>query len=141
MPKHEDAKLILRLYDLRREKVMREARTWFAQQFHPTSAEDFQTALRGPQSAYLRMVGTYWDMAAALVLQGAIDAEMFNACNGEHMFVFAKIQPYLDELRKKLNNPHAYQNLEKVALARPGAKELLERMRENMRQMAQAAKG
>ncbi|MGH9475772.1 MAG: DUF4760 domain-containing protein [Terriglobales bacterium] len=141
MPKHEDAKLILELYDLRREKVMREARSWFAQQFQPASADDFIVALRGEHSAHLRMVGSYWEMATALVLQGGIDAEMFNATNGEHIFVFAKVQPFLAELRKKMNSPRMYSNLEKVVLARPDAQELLERMRENQKQMAQAARG
>ncbi|MGH9486465.1 MAG: DUF4760 domain-containing protein [Terriglobales bacterium] len=140
-PKYEDAKLILKLYDLRREKVMREARNWFAREFHPANADDYIATLRSEHSAYLRMVGTFWDMASALVLHGAIDADMFNACNGEHLFVFAKIQPLLAELRRKTNSPRLLANLETVVMARPDAKEVLERMRENQKQMAQAARG
>ncbi|MGH9466721.1 MAG: DUF4760 domain-containing protein [Terriglobales bacterium] len=138
--KHEDANLILRLYDLRREKVMREAREWFGHDFHPANADDYLATLRSQHSAYLRMVVTYWDMACALVLQGGIDADMFQATNGEHMFVFAKIQPFLAELRKKSNQPNMLTNLEKVALARPNAQEILDRMRENQKQMRGAAK-
>ncbi|TAN20584.1 MAG: hypothetical protein EPN33_14540 [Acidobacteria bacterium] len=140
-PKHEDARLILKLYDLRRETVMRKARTWFAQEFHPASADDYMATLRSDNSAYLRQVVSFWDMACALVLQGAIDQEMFNATNGEHMFVFAKIQPFLAELRKKQNSPNMLTNLEKVVLARPNAQEILNRMRENQKQTAQAARG
>lgn len=139
--KHEDARLILKLYDLRREKVMREARAWFAQEFHPAGADDYVATLRSDHSAYLRMVGTYWEMACALVVQGAIDQAMFNATNGEHVYFFAKVQPFLADLRKKVNQPHLLANVEKVVLARPDARETLERMRENQKQNAQAARG
>src|SRR2546423_9530992 len=97
MGKQEDANLILKLYDLRREPVMREARNWFFS-FNPTSAAEYMETLMGPQGAYARMVISYWDMAASLVNNGAIDEQMFNEANGEHLFVFAKIEPILEEL-------------------------------------------
>ncbi|MGH9414289.1 MAG: DUF4760 domain-containing protein [Terriglobales bacterium] len=139
-PKHEDAKLILQLYDLRREKTMREARDWFGHEFHPAGADDYIATLRSSHSAYLRMMTSYWEMACALVVQGAIDAEMFNATNGEHMYLFARIQPFLADLRKKMNSPNMLSNVEKVVLARPNAQEILDRMRANQKQIAEAAK-
>ncbi|MGH3184951.1 MAG: DUF4760 domain-containing protein [Streptosporangiaceae bacterium] len=127
---HEDARLILKLYDLRREKVMREARTWFGRDFHPTSLADIQEVLRGEQSAYLRMLGTYWEMAASLVAHGCIDADLFRECNGEHVFFFSKMEPFLAGLRQEMKSPHMYKNLEKVVRAIPDSEQLLKTMRE-----------
>src|ERR1051326_3585587 len=99
MSKYKDADLILKLYDLRREKTMREARSWFFT-FNPTSAQDFMDVMISDKSGYYRMVVSYWDMAASLVNNGAIDEKMFNEANGEHIFVFSKVQPFLAEIRK-----------------------------------------
>ena len=82
MGKQEDAKLILKLYELRRETVMREARNWFFT-FNPTSVQDFVGVMMGEHSGHYRMVVSYWDMAASMVNQGAIDEELFNASGGE----------------------------------------------------------
>ncbi len=89
--KFESADLILKLYDLRREKKMRKARNWIFS-FNPTSVEEYWKTMMDPEvGGYLRMVTSYWDMAATLVNQGAIDADMFNATAGEHIMVFAKV--------------------------------------------------
>ena len=95
MGKHEDADLILKLYDLRRETVMRDARNWLFT-FNPTSIEDVMSTLMGEHSGHFRMVCTYWDMACALVNNGAIDEELFNQTNGEQIFVYMKVQPVLN---------------------------------------------
>ena len=133
--KYEDANLILKLYELRREEVMRKARDWFVW-FNPTSAQDIINTFMGEHSAYYRMVTTYWEMAASLVNHGAIDKEMFNEANGEHMIVFAKIEPYLAELRTIFNNPGGMGNLEKLIMSEPNAKESLEALRERFQKMA-----
>src|SRR3982074_599439 len=98
MSKQEDADLILKLYDLRREPVMREARNWFFT-FNPTSIQDVIEALMSEQSGYYRMVISYWDMACALVNNGAIDEKLFNETNGEHIFVYSKVAPVIPEVR------------------------------------------
>ena len=100
MSKQDEAGLILHLYDLRREEVMRTARNWYFAEFNPESMADFNKALFGEHSGHLRMVVTYWDMAAALVNNGAIGLELFNDTNGEHIGVFSKIEPLLGEIRK-----------------------------------------
>src|SRR5947209_16390403 len=82
--KEKGAELILRLYELRREEVMRKARTWYFG-FHPESVEDIMAVARGEHSAYFRMVTSYWDMACSFVNHGAIDEEMFNDANAEHI--------------------------------------------------------
>ena len=90
MSKQEEAGLILKLYELRREETMRKARDWYFRDFHPQSFDDFKEALLGEHSGHLRMVVTYWDMAAALVNNGAISLDLFTSTNGER-FSFSAI--------------------------------------------------
>jgi hypothetical protein len=134
--KAESADLIMKLYDLRREATMRKARDWMFS-FNPTSAEEYSNTMMDPEvGAYLRMVTSYWDMAATFVNQGAIDADMFNQTSGEHMVVFAKIQPLLADLRAMWQAPEAMANLEKVIMDSPDGAERLKRMQDWLRSMA-----
>ena len=136
MSKVESADLILKLYDLRRETKMREARNWIFG-FNPTSAEEYMKTMMDPEvGAYLRMVTSYWDMAASLVNHGAIDAEMFSDTVGEHLFVFAKIEPFLEELRAMWQSPEAFKNLEKVIFDTPNGKEKLAKTQEWLKTFA-----
>ncbi len=135
MSKQDEAGLILKLYELRREETMRKARDWFAQEFHPTSFEDSMQVMMSDKSAYMRMVGSYWEMAAALVNQGAISQEMFDATNGEHIGVFAKIEPILAEMRSTWNMPEMFQQLEKLIDNTPKGREKVARVREMMKAM------
>ena len=134
MSKHHDADLILKLYDLRREEVMRTARTWFFT-FNPKSIEDFVDVMTGDNSAYYRMVVSYWDMAASFVNNEAIDEQMFNDANGEHLFVFAKVEPFLPELRAMFKSPQYLEHLEKVVRRIPNIDERLANMRERMKSL------
>jgi DNA primase large subunit len=137
--KTESANLILKLYELRREEVMRKARNWFVGEFHPGSPQDISNAaMNSETSAYYRMVTSYWDMACSFVTNGAIDEKMFNEANGEHMAVFAKIEPFLAELRQTYNNPTALQHLERVVMNIPDAREKMTRFREMIKQMVAA---
>ena len=105
MSKVESADLILKLYDLRREEKMREARAWIIPFFPESAAEIMQAMVNAETSAKFRMVTTYWDMAASFVNHGAIDEEMFTEITGEHIVVFSKIEPFLEELRENLGKP------------------------------------
>ncbi|MET0649625.1 MAG: hypothetical protein ABW208_23685 [Pyrinomonadaceae bacterium] len=135
--KAKSAELILKLYELRREEVMREARNWFFA-FNPESFEDIQRAVMSEHSAYVRMVTTYWDMACSFVNHGAIDAEMFNDANGEQVFVFAKIQPFLEQIRANNGNPAAFRHMEQAVMAMPQAEERLARARAMSKAISQA---
>jgi len=126
---YESADLLLKLYDLRREAVMRKARAWFRADFHPVTAAEILTMYRGKNSAPYRMVTTYWNMAAALVLHGAIDEQMFADTNGEHVMVYGRLEPHLAELRAALKNPGYLDQLEKVILRMPDAQARLARVR------------
>ncbi len=136
MSKQQDADLILKLYDLRREAVMREARNWFFT-FNPTSVEDVMETLIGEHSGHYRMVISYWEMAAAMVNNGAIDEQLFNETNGEHIFVFAKIEPVLEGVRGLFGSPEFLQNLEKLVRRIPNCEERITTMRERMKKFAE----
>jgi hypothetical protein len=99
-----DAEIILKLYQLRTETVMRQARAWVIGEFWPATAEDFFAVLLNPadpHNAFLRQVVGYWEMAAAMVLHGAVSAELFVDCNGEGFFLLAKFAHILDGIREK----------------------------------------
>lgn len=139
MSKVESADLILKLYDLRREDTMRKARDWMFG-FNPASAQDFMQTMMDPEvGGYLRMVGSYWNMAASFVNHGAIDADMFNDTAGEHVMVFAKIEPFLGELREMWQNPEAFQHLEKVVMDAPNGAEKLSKTQAWLKTMAEQA--
>jgi len=138
MSKAESAELILKLYDLRREATMREARNWMISFFPESAADIIQALIRPETSAYYRMVTSYWDMAASLVNHGAIDEEMFADAHGEHIVVFSKIEPFLPELREATGNQNMFENLEKLIMRQPDAKEKLAKSRESMKRWMQA---
>jgi len=101
-----DAGIILKLYELRTEPVMREARAWMTGEFWPKKAEEFFAVAENPtdpHNAWFRQVITYWEMAAALVLHGAVSAELFVDCNGEGFYLLAKFAPIIEEI--KVKNP------------------------------------
>jgi hypothetical protein len=128
---HESMMGILKLYELRSEATMRKARDWFATGFHPESAQDILKVLVSEHSADFRMVASYWDMAAAFVVFGAIKDEMFNAINTEHVLVYAKLQPFLNEIRAVPGiPPYLYlKHLEPVVQRIPDAEERMAAMR------------
>jgi len=132
MSKQEEAGLILKLFELRREDTMRKARDWYFREFHPESMADFTAALFGEHSGHLRMVITYWDMAAGLVSNGAISIEMFNDTNGEHIGTFSKIELLLPEIRTAFG-PQFAANFEKLIDATPDGRKKVAEARERMK--------
>jgi len=114
---YDDANLLLKLYDLRREPRLREARKWFggAPQFQ--SREEWLKCCPSgsEENASYRMVVTYWEMVASLVAGGVLNAELFYQSNMEMLFVWEKIRLLLPEVRASQKNPALYRNLEQVA--------------------------
>ncbi len=99
---HADGELILKLYELRTETVLRAARAWVGGEFWPTSADEFfavKNDLGSQKSAYLRQVVSYWEMAASMVLHGALSSDLFVDCNPEPFFILAKFAPILTEIQ------------------------------------------
>ena len=128
----DEAGLILKLYDLRREETMRTARDWFTREFNPESMADVEAALFSQHSGHLRMVISYWDMAAALVQNGAIGLQLFNDTNGEQFLVFGKMEPFLKDIRANFG-PQFAVNLEKAIDATTGGRERATMVRERMK--------
>lgn len=137
---HESMMGILRLYELRSEPTMRKARDWFSTGFYPDSTQDVLNILVSEHSPAFRMVASYWDMAAAFVVFEAINAEMFNAINTEHVAVYAKLQPFLSEIRAVPGvPPYLYlKHLEPVVLLMPDAQERVAVMRRYMKMRREA---
>jgi hypothetical protein len=126
----ESAQLILSLYETRREATMRKARDFFFG-FEPQTFEELLAGMMGPQGGYVRMVISYWDMAASFVENGAIDRKMFLDANGEFIPVFAKIEPFLAPAREMLGNNFAA-NLEAMIMGLPDARARIDTTRARM---------
>ncbi len=132
----ESAQLNLKLFDLRREPLLREARDWFIRDFNPESFAELATLAGGKRNASFRMVLSYWNMAASLVTTGAVDGDAFRAAHGEIFATFSKIYPYLAELRVASGEPDFCKDMETVVLAESDAEMILERRRNALRAAA-----
>lgn len=140
----QDAQVIIQLYDLRREAVMRAGRKFMVSEFWPQNYEEFKTVLLGygtEHNAYLRQVLTYWDMAAAMVLQGAVHEELFFQTTAEPYFLYVKFGPWLPQARKDSLNLELGLHLEKL-VTRPAGKQRIKELtaRLQARRAQQAAK-
>ena len=132
----ESALLNLRLFELRREPILREARAWFLRDFNPETFDELVALLGGERNASFRMVLGYWDMAASLVTTGAIDRAAFLAAHSEIFGTFSKIHPLLAQLRQATNEQDFCKHLEAVVLAAPDAEAILARRRAAFRTAA-----
>lgn len=128
MSKQEDVMAILRLYELRRDPLMREARKWYVTEFKPESAMDIvQLMMAGAEdSARYRMVTSYWDMACSFVNNGAIDEKLFSEANGEYLVVYARIESYIPEVREMFSEPDYLLHLEQFVKRIPNAAQKIE---------------
>jgi hypothetical protein len=134
----ESGLLNLRLFELRREPVLREARAWFVAEFNPETFDELVALVSSERNASVRMVLGYWDMAASLVTSGAIDGDSFRAAHGEVFATFSKVHPFLDQLRAASGEPDFCKHLEAVVLEAPNAEAILARRREGARAAARA---
>lgn len=138
--KPQDTLAILKLYEIRGEALMREARRWFFSEFDPKSGRDIVALLRSgeKQSAFYRMVASHWDVAASFVNNGGIDEKLFLDANTEHIVVFAKLQPFIAEIRETIGEPDYLANLERLVLKAPNVERKLENRRRLLDRWAQA---
>jgi hypothetical protein len=121
MGKSDDVLAILKLYELRRDPEMRAARQWYFSKFAPRSAMDIIALYRGGEraSANFRMVVSYWDTAASLVMNDGIDRKMFLDASSEYIFVYAKIADFLQEVREMFREPDLFIHLEDLCRSMP----------------------
>ena len=114
---YDDVNLILRLYELRREEKMREARQWFAQHFQARTLEELNALcpMGSESNAYFRMVISYWEMVASFITSGVLQQELFFASHTEALLVWERVRPLVGPLREMAKNPSWLKNLETVA--------------------------
>jgi len=130
---HADVDIILRLYEMRREPVMREARKFMAFEFWPTSFEDLGRimAAGGKEFAYFRQVTSYWDMAISFVARGALDQHLFLDNANEMIFNYVKLKPFLPALRESIN-PQFWKRIEDFMNGSPEAQQKLANISKNV---------
>jgi len=139
---HEQVNLLLKLYDLRREPKLLEARDWFAANFHVKSAEEVMKLVPfgTKENAYMRMVAGYWEMVASIVNRGLIDEEFFFENTGEQWGVYEQLKPVVAQFRAQFKNPKFLANLEEQCTRieawreknAPGSTEAMQKFREQM---------
>jgi hypothetical protein len=136
----QQADLILHLYELRRETVMREARSYIGGEFLPRSADELVAIVNGggKHGGFVLQVYGYWDMVAAFVHHGALSEKLvYDTCQ-ELYFQYAKIQPYVAEFRKKMNLPEWMKSIERLVERSPAGRKRLATMQKNLAAMAKA---
>lgn len=128
MSKQQDVLAIIELYKMRGEAKMREARKWFMTEFNPKSTVEIaQLLLSGEaESANYRMITSHWNMACSFVNNGGIDEKVFLDSNTEHIVVYAKIRPFLKEIREMFNEPTYLLHLETLVLKVPNVEQIIE---------------
>jgi hypothetical protein len=129
--KANDSLAILKLYEIRSEPVMRQARAWFFTEFEPKSGIDIIGLMQSGEkaSAYYRMVASHWEVASSLVNNGGIDEKLFLEANTEHLVVFAKLQPFIEEIRETIGEPDYLAHLERLVMKVENVEKKLENRR------------
>jgi len=135
----QDADLIIKLYELRREKTMRKARHFVIAQFFPKNVDDVKAVFldrNHPEyNAYFRQATSYWDMVAAMVNHGTIDRDLFFATNGEYLAIWAKFDEFIAECRTFLG-PYFLINLEKLVASYPDHEKRISGLKERFKALA-----
>ncbi len=138
-PDHHDAELLIQVYDLRREAVLRQSRHAIQREFWPKSWDDVLALTKPdhPLNAAYRQTGTYWEMVYSFVRHGIVHPAFWLENNGEGLFLFAKVEPFLAKIRDE-GNPVAFRNAEWVARECPDGRALYERIKARVAKMAAA---
>ena len=141
-PDHHDAELVMRAYEMRREPVLRESRAAINKDFWPRSFEELQAVLKGdhPLNAPFRQVSTYWEMIYGMAKHGIVNPEFLLESNGEGLFMFARVKPWLAQYRESHNSPRAFQNAEWISTHTELGREMLKRYEDRVAKQV-AARG
>jgi hypothetical protein len=138
-PNHHDAELVLRVYELRREPIMRDARNAINGQFWPKSTDDVIALTRPdhPLNAAWRQTTSYWEMVYSFARHGVVDANFWAENNGEGLFLFAKVAPHIDTLRRDVS-PVAFRNTEWIARESAEGRRIFEQLSGRVAKMLEA---
>lgn len=134
-PDHHDAELVIKLYELRRESVMRESRGAINAKFWPKSYEEFLAVTKAdhPLNAAFRQTGSYWEMVYGMARHGVVHVDFLLDSNGEGLFLFARVHAYVEQYRT-VANPNAFRNAEWVATQTEAGKRIFEMFRARVEQ-------
>jgi len=126
-----DSLVILKLYEIRSEPLMRQARAWFFTEFDPKSGLEILALMQSgeKESAFYRMVSSHWEIAASLANNGGVDEKLFLEANTEHLVVFAKLQPFIAEIRETIGEPDYLAHLERLVMNAENVEKKLENRR------------
>lgn len=141
-PTYADADLALKLYDLRRESEMRKARNFMIMNFNPQSAADALSVIQGfgtQENAWFRQVTGYWDLCSSMVNMGILHPDLFYASTGEPYLLTAKVEPYLAEIRKTMDSPNFWLQIEKAVNSTESGRTRLALMRKRVSGLRAAA--
>jgi len=112
---YDEVNLMLRLYDMRREPRLRQARSWFVEHFHPVAPDEMEKYPQGgEENTYIRMVMSYWEMVASIVNRGLINDELFFESNGEIWVVWDRMRSIVPAWRAAFKNPQLFSNIEET---------------------------
>ena len=139
-PDYHDADLVLRVYDMRRETVLRASRDAINGVFWPKSYDDVKAVssdFEHPLNAAMRQVSTYWEMVYGIAKHGIVNPDFWIENNGEGIFLFAKVAPYLDQIRRD-GSPQSFQNTEWAATQTETGKRFFGFIQERVKQMLAA---
>ncbi|HTL52487.1 MAG TPA: hypothetical protein VL860_07940 [Planctomycetota bacterium] len=137
-PDVQDAELVLKVYDMRREAVLRESRSALGGKFMPKNYDEFVAVTKydHPFNTAWRQVNGYWDMVYSFARHGIVNPDFWVENNGEGIFLYAKFQPFLDRFKKEVN-PNAFANTEWLIANSAEAKKRLERLQAMFKKMAE----
>jgi hypothetical protein len=137
-PDHHDAELVLRLYDLRREPIMRESRAALAAKYLPKSPDEAVAVLKrdSPLNGAFRQVVTYWEMVYGMVKWGILHADFMLESSSEGLLIFARAEPYLEQIRAE--NATYFVNAQWVATQTEAGKRAADRYRARLKRAAEA---
>ena len=140
-PDYQDAELVLKVYEMRREAVMRESRNAINGKFFPKNYDDFLAIAKPdhPLNAAFRQTGTYWEMVYGIVKHGIVNAEYFLETNGEGLLLYTKVLPFLEQFRKEFS-PTSFQNAEWVTKNTETGKRVLQMFQARLKMMEEMMK-
>jgi hypothetical protein len=138
-PDHHDAELVLKIYDLRREAVMRESRDAINRDYWPRNESEALAILQPehPLNRAYRQVSTYWEMVYGMARYGVVHTDFLLESNGEGLFVFARVEPYLAAIRAA-TSPRAFSKVEWIANSSDLGKAILDNFRARVKKRLQA---
>ena len=141
-PTFQDADIVLRLYEMRREAVLRASRSALIMGWNPTTLEECTAVLAGdhPLNAAYRQVSTYWEMAYGMIKNGIVHGDYMMESNGEGLLIYSRVEPWLAQVREK-SGPFAFANAEWVANNCERGKLVAARFRARQQAAMEKAKG